>query len=110
VLRVKHARSRSSAESDVYIFFAGDVGYGKIIRCVSRRMIGGGAGAPSMHDHDGTRAMPSADEKEAHRRMFRVTEDDRVAAESASSRNFQSGLGIHLRLVPLRRLVAPVSH
>jgi hypothetical protein len=31
-----------------------------------------------------------------------VAEDDRVAAESASSRDFQSGLGIHVRLCRLQ--------
>ncbi len=41
-------------------------------------------------------------EEEAHRRVFRVAEDDRVAAESASSWDFQGGLGIHLRLCRLQ--------
>ena len=41
-------------------------------------------------------------EEEAHRRVFRVAEDDRAAAESASSRDFQGGLGIHLRLCRLQ--------
>ena len=41
-------------------------------------------------------------EEEAHRRMFRMAEDDRVAAESASSRDFQSGLDVHLRLCRLQ--------
>jgi transposase len=41
-------------------------------------------------------------EEEAHRRVFRVAEDDRAAAESASSRDLQGGLGIHLRLCRLQ--------
>jgi hypothetical protein len=39
---------------------------------------------------------------EAHRRMFRLAEDHRVAAESSASWNFQGGLGIQLRLCRLQ--------
>jgi hypothetical protein len=34
--------------------------------------------------------------------MFRLAEDDRAAAESASSRDFQGGLGIYVRLCRLQ--------
>src|ERR1017187_10931859 len=40
--------------------------------------------------------------EEANRRMFRVAQDDRVVAESASSWDFQGGLGIHVRLCRLQ--------
>jgi hypothetical protein len=36
------------------------------------------------------------DEKEAHRRMFWLAEDDCVAAQGASSRNVEGGLDVYL--------------
>ena len=40
----------------------------------------------------------SPEEKEAHRRMFRLAENDCVAAQGAASRNLKSGLDVYLRL------------
>src|ERR1017187_10782296 len=51
-------------------------------------IMGAEAGAPLMRVPLATPAMPSANKREAHRRMFRMAEDDRAPAESASSRNF----------------------
>ena len=70
---------------------------------------------PHVAQNDGRRGGSAIDERttracrlshqpnqaEADRRMFRLAEDHRAAAESSTSGNFQSGLGIHLRLCGL---------
>src|SRR5256885_10459194 len=57
--------------------------------------------------HDTTFQLWSQSEEEkAHRRVFRLAEDGRPAAQSAASRSVQSGLDLHLRL----RSLQPGAH
>src|SRR5207245_4366936 len=58
-------------------------------------------------EHDTTFQLWSQSEEEkAHRRVFRLAEDGRPAAQSAASRSVQSGLDLHLRL----RSLQPGAH
>ncbi len=50
--------------------------------------------------HAGLSHQP--EEKEAHRRMFWLAEDDCVAAQGAASRNVEGGLDVYLRLCGLQ--------
>src|ERR1700686_1627038 len=49
--------------------------------------------------HHATRGLPhQPEEKETHRRMFRLAENDCVAAQGAASRNVEGGLDVYLCL------------
>jgi hypothetical protein len=51
---------------------------------------------PQRH-HAARRICRQSEEKEAHRRVFRMAEEDRAIAEGSASWNLQSGMGLHLR-------------
>src|ERR1700681_1556766 len=53
--------------------------------------------------HHATRGLPhQPEEKETHRRMFRLAEDDCTIAQGAASRNVEGGLDVYLRLCGLQ--------
>src|SRR5258707_9234900 len=64
-----------------------------------------GGSAIDAH-HAARRIQDQPAETEAHRRMFRLAEDDCGAAQSAAPRSWQSGLDLHLRL----RRLQPGAH
>jgi hypothetical protein len=74
---------------------------------MSRRMTNAGAAVPSTSGRHGMKAIASAKEAEAHRRMLRMAEDDSPAAQSAASWAVQGGLGVHLCLRGLQSGAPP---